>query len=121
MIRLSTILLILFTNSIGYAQKRSPANTTTPTSQQPSSVDPSVLQPKIYEPKKKKTTGYKTTYDARERFYVRMEEVAKAHRKAEKEMQKAQYANPSYFGHKKPPVKNPPGKMKYCKECGMRH
>lgn len=87
--------------------------------QQPSSLEP--FYPKQnYEPKKKKSSG-KVTYNAREQFYGRMEEVAKAHRKAEKELSKPQYSDPSYFGHKRPPKKRPPHKMKYCKVCGIRH
>ncbi len=34
---------------------------------------------------------------------------------------KPQYNNPMYFGHKRPPKKNPVGKRKYCKECLMWH
>ena len=26
-----------------------------------------------------------------------------------------------YFGHKRPPKKRPANKMKFCKECGIRH
>ena len=37
------------------------------------------------------------------------------------EMEKPQYSDPSYFGHKKKPKKRPPGKKKFCKECGMYH
>ena len=47
--------------------------------------------------------------------------VAKERDKAEREMAKPQYSNPMYFGHKRPPKKHKPGKMKYCKECGIRH
>lgn len=75
---------------------------------------------KDYEPKKKKTAG-KITYDARERFYQRQEQVQKANRKNEKEMEKPQNSDPMYFGHKRPPKKRPVDKMKYCKVCGIRH
>lgn len=54
-------------------------------------------------------------------FHKRMEANAKKYRKMEKEMKKPQYSDPSYFGHKKKPKKRPPGKKKYCKECGMIH
>jgi hypothetical protein len=89
---------------------------------------PSSLQPyyptRNYEPKEKKgakKSAGKITYDARERFYERMEQVAKAHRKAEKELEKPQNSDPTYFGHKRPPKKRPPEKMKFCKVCGIRH
>ncbi len=31
------------------------------------------------------------------------------------------FGDAMYFGHKKKPKKNPPGKRKLCKECGMVH
>jgi len=43
------------------------------------------------------------------------------YQKMEYEMEKPQYKDPLYFGHKKKPKKRPPGKQKYCKECGMKH
>jgi len=88
---------------------------------------PSSLQP--YYPEKSKETQKikrkkstrKVTYDARDKFYDRIEQVAKNNRKAEKELQKPQYSDPSYFGHKKQPKRRSAGKLKYCKECGIRH
>jgi hypothetical protein len=41
--------------------------------------------------------------------------------KMEYEMEKPQYKDPLYFGHKRKPKKRPPGKQKFCKECGMKH
>ena len=77
---------------------------------------------KKYEPSKsKKKPNGKTTYDATAKFYDRQEAIAKQERKAEKEMEKPQYSDPLYFGHKHPPKKRPPNKMKYCKVCGIRH
>jgi len=46
---------------------------------------------------------------------------AKAREQREKEMQKPQYSDPTYFGHKRKPKKRPPGKKKLCKECGIKH
>ena len=54
-------------------------------------------------------------------FYQRMEAVAKEKKKMLRKMSKPQYANMLYFGHKRPPKKHLPYKMKYCKECGIRH
>jgi hypothetical protein len=54
-------------------------------------------------------------------FYARIEQVAKDKQRMLKKMATPQYANPSYFGHKRPPKRNPVHKMKYCKECGIRH
>jgi len=117
MARLQIIILLLTVCGIGMAQ--SSQNTTTKPATQPSSIEP--FTPKQeYQPKKQKPTT-KTTYNARNNFYDRMEQVAKANRKAEKELQKPQYSDPSYFGHKKPPKRRPNGQLKYCKECGIRH
>lgn len=88
--------------------------------QQPTTLEP-YYPKKEYGPKASKGKDSFVIYDAEKRFYDRLEEVAKAKRKAEKEMMKPQYSDPSYFGHKRPPKKNKPGKMKYCKECGIRH
>lgn len=89
--------------------------------QQPTSLQPN-LPTKVYAPKtsrkKKKNT---VTYDARDKFYDRMEELEKRNRKKEKYSAQDQYSNFQYFGHKKPPKKRPPEKMKYCKICGIRH
>ena len=58
---------------------------------------------------------------AKEEYEKRVIEVAKAKAKKNKEMKKPQYSDKTYFGHRKPPIKNPPGEKKYCKECGMWH
>ncbi|MCS7005081.1 MAG: hypothetical protein NZM38_07120 [Cytophagales bacterium] len=49
------------------------------------------------------------------------EERRTFYQKMEYEMEKPQYKDPTYFGHKRKPKKRPPGKQKYCKECGMKH
>jgi hypothetical protein len=87
--------------------------------QQSSSLAPYYPQ-KEYAPTKKKASG-KVTYDARAKFLNRMDDLVKANRKHEKEMEKPENSDPMYFGHKKPPKKRPPHKMKYCKVCGIRH
>jgi hypothetical protein len=111
-------ILLLATVTTGVAQSSQKKMETQPKTQ-PSSVEP--FAPKQeYQPKKQKPTT-KTTYNARDKFYDRMEQVAKANRKTEKELQKPQYSDPSYFGHKKPPKRRPNGQLKYCKECGIRH
>ncbi len=51
----------------------------------------------------------------------RMQANAKEAKKMRREMEKPQYSDPSYFGHKKKPKKRPPGKRKFCKECGIWH
>lgn len=54
-------------------------------------------------------------------FYARVEKAAREKQKLLKKLAAPQYSNPLYYGHKKMPKKNPPHKMKYCKECGIRH
>ncbi|PZR32430.1 MAG: hypothetical protein DI538_19520 [Azospira oryzae] len=77
---------------------------------------------KVYAPKApKKQKSSKTTYDARDKYFDRMEENAKKRRKNESNADNPQYTKFQYFGHKKPPKKRPPEKMKYCKICGIRH
>ena len=88
---------------------------------QPTSMDPSYPTPG-YAPKyERKAKSIDLTYNAEKRYYEQKQKIAKDRRKAEKELSKPQYTDPMYFGHKRPPKKHKPGKMKYCKECGMRH
>ena len=57
----------------------------------------------------------------KEEFYKRIKKNAKEDRKIARKMQKPQYSDPSYFGHKRKPKKRPVGKRKLCKECGIVH
>lgn len=87
------------------------------------SVDPSFPQAGQYQPKEKKVKRKDRgiTYKAQDNFYEQRARVSKEKRKAELELSKPQNSNPLYFGHKRPPKKRPPGKMKYCKTCGLKH
>ena len=69
---------------------------------------------------KRKAAG-KTTEDLKQEYRERMVANAKKYEKMAKEMEKPQYSDPSYFGHKNPPKKRKPGKKKFCKECRIRH
>ena len=87
----------------------------------PNSVDPSYPQ-KQYGPKKStRKKGSGPTYESEQQYYERMAQLNKTKRKNERMAETPQYSDPTYFGHKRPPKKRPPGKMKYCKECGLRH
>lgn len=68
--------------------------------------------------KRKQSSGYD---QLKQEYYDRMEANAKKYKKMDKDMKKPQYSDPSYFGHKKKPKKRPPGKKKFCKECGIWH
>jgi hypothetical protein len=63
----------------------------------------------------------KVKHTAQYEFYARIEQAAKNKQRILKKMATPQYANPLYFGHKRSPKRNPVYKMKYCKECGIRH
>ncbi len=72
--------------------------------------------------KKKLDKSYTKSFDQKiEEYHKRMEANAKEDARVAREMQKPQYSDPSYFGHKKPPKKRPARKRKFCKECGMVH
>ena len=90
--------------------------------QGPNSLDP---LPKVdrHVPRqaRKRAESKGPTYNAEREYYERVEAFAKTRRKNEKMLMTPQYSDPSYFGHKRPPKRRPPHKMKYCKECGIRH
>ena len=72
--------------------------------------------------KKKVKTSISNDFDRKvEEYEKRMQVNAKKNAKIAKAMQKPQYSDPSYFGHKKKPKKRPAGKKKFCKECKMYH
>jgi hypothetical protein len=125
--RCTIILVLLLAGSqvvLAQSKKKKEAAKEESTNGQPSSLAPyNPEKQKSAEIEKKKTRkpSRKVTYNARDKFYDRMEAVAKENRKAEKELKKPQYSDPSYFGHKRPPKRRPAGKLKYCKECGLRH
>lgn len=121
------ILLVLFVSTATFAQskkkKQKKSKQKTEQRQQASSLSP-YFPKDDYAPEKatkKKSKGRKATYNAMDEHEARMKAVVKGHRKAEKEAMKPQYSDPSYFGHKRKPKKRPPGKMKFCKECEIRH
>jgi hypothetical protein len=120
------IILILFLASISVESpaqfwKRKKKADTERTVQQPNSLDPSTSSNTDYAQRASRGSGKGPTYGLEQEYYERMENVAKLRRKNEKLMEKPQYSNPLYFGHKHPPKKRKPSKMKYCKECGIRH
>jgi len=56
-----------------------------------------------------------------EEYVARMKRTVKMIRRNEKLIKRPQYSNPMYFGHKRPPKKHKPSKMRFCSECGIRH
>lgn len=121
MLRNLLILVLVLSSLSSFAQsKKKKSKKDAASSGQPSSLAPYYPQ-KDYEPTKKKKPSGKVTYDARDKYYDRLEELAKQEKKNEKLSEKPQNSDPMYFGHKRPPKKRPAHKMKYCKVCGIRH
>lgn len=123
-IRVILIVFLAFAATDSFAQSRrgkKKAKKSVETVQQPTSRDPLSLPKKEYTPKASRKSAKGPTYNLEEEYYERMADVAKERRKAEKIMTKPQYSDPMYFGHKRPPKKRKPSKMKFCKECGIRH
>jgi len=91
-----------------------------PNTLSPGAEDIDLVAPKVKEHKRsKKSSG--VTYNAQKEYDDRMAARAKTYRYNERMLMKPQYANPAYFGHKRKPKRHAPGKIKYCKECGIRH
>ena len=89
--------------------------------QGPTSLDPLPSDQKIPKHAQKRAGTKGATYNSEKEYYDRVEAFAKTRRKNEKMLMSPQYSDPSYFGHKRPPKRRPPDKMKFCKECGIRH
>jgi|SRR5690606_17591548 hypothetical protein len=104
-----------------FLKKKTKDKSDVPSQQQPTSLSPSSPTNREYTPKISRKATKGPTYTLEQQYYERVEAVAKERRKAEKMMLKPQYSDPMYFGHKRPPKKRKPSKMKYCKECGIRH
>lgn len=71
--------------------------------------------------KKEKGVTKKTNQEEIAEFRSRIKKVYRKKAKEERLAKKPQYSDNSYFGHKRPPKKRPPGKQKFCKECKMKH
>lgn len=88
------------------------------------SLDPAPARQAFSEPvyrKQKKVDRDGSHIETHDEYVARMKRTVRMIRKQEKLMKKPQYSNPMYFGHKRPPKKHKPSKMRYCRECGIRH
>jgi hypothetical protein len=123
LVRIIFILMLSLVWSVSVAQSsKKKKKAKVDTEQEPSSLDPYYPKENIAPKKNKSSSSAKITYDnAEEEFYDRMMALEKTKRKNERLMEKPQYSEPSYFGHKRPPKRHKPGKMKFCKVCGIRH
>ena len=97
------------------------------------SVQAQSTQPNSREPGKKraffapraakvlKTRKVNVRHTARYEFYERIEKAAREKQRLLRKLSKAQFSDPRYFGHKRIPKRKPSFKLRYCKECGIRH
>ncbi|MBL7859091.1 MAG: hypothetical protein JNM57_15470 [Cyclobacteriaceae bacterium] len=124
LMRLLFILICVLLTNATFAQSGKKKKSSAPTKEasQPTSLNPQAEQKKNYEPKKsRKSQRGETTYNAEKQYYDRMAGLEKTRRKNERMLDDPQYSDPTYFGHKRPPKRRPPNKMKFCKVCGIRH
>ena len=89
---------------------------------------PNTLQPvnpvKHYGPRKEKKKKKSVTYDAKNEYNDRMEKTWREREKREKTLERGEafdIMKPPYFGHKRIPKRHPSLKIRYCRECGIRH
>ena len=68
-----------------------------------------------------KNSFFKSQKEGKEEYEDRMKQVVKDKKKSVKILEKPQYSDKSYFGHKRPPKKRPLAKRKLCKVCGIVH
>lgn len=90
-------------------------------SEQPTSRNPTYSKKEYSAPKASRKSSKGPTYGLEEEYYERMAALEKTRKKNERLSEKPQYSDPLYFGHKRPPKKRKASKMKFCKECGIRH
>jgi uncharacterized protein (DUF608 family) len=83
-----------------------------------------VAPTKAKKSKKKKSAydNFNITMDQKVgEFNERMEANIKSRKKQARQMDKPQYSDPSYFGHKRKPKIRKVKNRKLCKECGITH
>lgn len=124
------ILLVIGTFSLGQAQSKKKnkkkADRQEQTQDGPSSRDPGNSDNLFKGERKRAKSNSGKNYGSLEakavqEYQQRMKANAKKYKKIERIKDKPQYADPSYFGHKRKPKKRPVGKRKLCKECGIVH
>ena len=113
---ISILPILSLAASVAYGQSSDKVDKSTT----PNSISPN-KEEREYSPKKT-GNGMTLNYEnAEQEFQDRMHDLQKTRRKNERLMDKPQYSDPMYFGHKHPPKKHKPSKMKFCKVCGIRH
>lgn len=115
------ILLLMLAGSSVFAQSQNQGTTREPSGASDRGATYDVEMSKRKK-KGKSANSLASQYDKKvEEHNELMKANAKKNEKLARQMEKPQYSDPTYFGHKKEPRKRPPGKKKFCKECGMVH
>ena len=121
------LLLVILIGSVGLGQaqskkkKKKQKQQTEVTNQLPSSRDPGSSDNLFRGQRKMSKSSGSLEAKAVQEYQQRMKKNAKKYNKIERQKDKPQYSDPSYFGHKRKPKKRPVGKRKFCKECGIVH
>lgn len=115
------MLALLTVSGVTFAQSKKKKKKKEDTDQQMPNSLGSNLPEKDYTPKKSKRRSVGPNYESDVEYKKRMEATVKQKIKNERLMETPQYTDPSYFGHKRPPKRHKPSKMKFCKVCGIRH
>jgi hypothetical protein len=102
---------------VGFSLGATQAHSQAPTSREPGKKL-EVFSPRHAKTKRKKQ---KVEHSAQYEFYKRVEVAAKEKQRLLKYLSRPQFSDHRHLGHKKIPKKRPPHKMRYCKECGIRH
>ena len=118
--RIFVMVFLVFVTVDSFAQSRKQRKKEAETAQQPNSLDPSYSRQE-YAPKASRKSSKGATYELEEQYFQRMADLQKTRKKDARMLEKPQYSDPMYFGHKRPPKKRKASKMKFCKECGIRH
>ncbi len=119
-LRIFFILFLALISQDSLAQSRKQKKKEAEAEQLPNSLDPTYPKQE-YAPKASRKSSKGATYEREEQYYQRMADLQKTKKKNERMLEKPQYSDPLYFGHKHPPKKRKASKMKFCKECGIRH
>lgn len=88
---------------------------------QPNTLEPYYPKENLAPKKTRRSSKKGPTYNSEQEYYERLAALDKTRRKNERMQELPQYSDPMYFGHKHPPKKRSPKKMRFCKVCGIRH
>ena len=119
-------LLIVFVLASGICLGQNTRSTQTPKPPRPQYQSKKVEKKGFLKFSKKKKDIHKTSLrseikDFRTNVARRQREKAKVDYKLAKVEKKEAKKGESFFGHKRPPKKRPPGKQKFCKVCRLKH